>query len=37
VAEEGEEIPEGEGDDEMAKVKQELADRLKSQPKAIRR
>lgn len=37
VAEEGEEMPEGEEDDEMAKVKRELADRLKSQPKAIRR
>lgn len=37
MAEEGEEMPEGEEDDEMAKVKQELADRLKSQPKAIRR
>jgi hypothetical protein len=37
VAEEGEEMPEGEEDDEMSKVKRELADRLKSQPKAIRR
>lgn len=37
MAEEGEEMPEDEEDDEMAKVKRELADRLKSQPKAIRR
>lgn len=37
MAEEGEEMLEGEEDDEMSRVKQELADRLKSQPKAIRR
>ena len=37
MAEEGEEMPEGEEEDEMSKVKRELADRLKSQPKAIRR